>query len=97
MAGGLTRSLKRWPDNYYLSLLLASSLKPLRFVSARAAFHMEERCAKTGSRFAYPTARTCRSEGSPGLELLLRSFVTDWMGMSRKPPEGMYEKEQDTE
>jgi hypothetical protein len=67
MAGDLTRLLKRWRDNYYLSLLLASSVKPLRFVSARAAFHMERKVRKNASRFAYPTARTCRSEGTKEL------------------------------
>ena len=57
MAGGLTRLLKRWPDNYYLSLLLASSLKPLRFVSARAAFHMERKVCKNGVLIRLPNGK----------------------------------------
>jgi hypothetical protein len=58
MARALTRILKRWRDNYYFSLLLASSAKPLRFISARTARFLEQKVRKNGGLIRLPNGKS---------------------------------------
>ena len=84
MAGGLTRLLKRWRDNYYLSLLLASSVKPLRFVSARAAFHMERKVRKNGVSIRLPNGKNMSIGRNSGIGIASTLF---WHGLDGYEPE----------
>lgn len=84
MAGGLTRLLKRWRDNYYLSLLLASSVKPLRFVSTRAAFHMEQKVRKNGVSIRLPNGKNMSIGRNSGIGIASTLY---WHGLDGYEPE----------
>jgi len=60
MASGLTRLLKRWRGNYYVSVLLAFVARPLHFVLARAALNIEQSVQKNGSKSAEVTGKIQR-------------------------------------
>lgn len=84
MAGGLTRLLKRWRDNYYLSLLLASSAKPLRFVSARAALNIEQKVRKNGVTIRLPNGKNLSIGRNSGIGIASLLF---WHGLDGYEPE----------
>jgi FkbM family methyltransferase len=84
MAGGLTRLLKRWRDNYYLSLLLASSAKPLRFVSARATHNIEQKVRKNGVSIRLPNGKNMSIGKNSGIGIASLIF---WHGLDGYEPE----------
>lgn len=49
MPGSLTRILKRWRDNYYLSTVLANSARPVHRASRYMAGQIEKRIRKNGA------------------------------------------------
>ena len=84
MARGLTRFLKRWRDNYYLSLLLASSAKPLRFISARTARFVEQKVRKNGVSIRLPNGKTMLIGRDAGIGFASTLF---WHGLDGYEPE----------
>jgi FkbM family methyltransferase len=84
MAGGLTRFLKRWRDNYYLSLSLAYSAKPLRFVSSRAALCIEQRVRKNGVTIRLPNGKKMSIGRNSGIGIASLLF---WHGLDGFEPE----------
>ncbi len=78
MVGGLNRSLKRLRDNYYLSQLLAHSLKPLRFVSAQTARCIQEKVRKNGVTIRLPNGKAMSIERNAGIGIGSQLF---WHGL----------------
>jgi FkbM family methyltransferase len=84
MARGLTRLLKRWRDNYYVSLLLASSAKPLRFISARTARGLEQKVRKNGVLIRLPNGKNMSIGRDAGIGIASTLF---WHGLDGYEPE----------
>lgn len=84
MAGGLTRLLKRWRDNYYLSQLLAYSAKPLRFVFAHSALHLEQKVRKNSVTIRLPNGKNMSIGRHSGIGIASLLF---WHGLDGFEPE----------
>jgi FkbM family methyltransferase len=84
MAGGLKRLLKRWRDNYYLSLLLAWSLKPLWFVSSQAARYIQQTVRKNGVTIRLPNGKDMSIATNSGIGISSQLF---WHGLDGYEPE----------
>jgi len=84
MAGGLTRLLKQWRDNYYVSQLLAYSAKPLRFVSAKAALNLEQKVRKNSVTIRLPNGKNMSIGRYSGIGIASLLF---WHGLDRFEPE----------
>jgi FkbM family methyltransferase len=84
MASGLTRVLKRWRGNYYVSVLLAFAAKPLRFVLARTALNIEHMVQKNGVTIRLPNGRTMSIERNSGIGIASLLF---WHGLDGYEPE----------
>lgn len=84
MAGGLKRFLKRWRDNYYLSLLLAYSAKALRFVSSKAALRIEQSVRKNGVTIRLPNGKYMSLGRNSGIGIASLLF---WHGLDGFEPE----------
>jgi FkbM family methyltransferase len=84
MAGGLKRLLKRWRDNYYLSLLLACSLKPLWFVSSQAARHIQRKVRKNGVTIRLPNGKNMSIARNSGIGMSSQLF---WHGLDGYEPD----------
>ena len=84
MASGVKRLLKHWRDNYYLSLLLAYSLKPLRFVSAELVRVIQQRVRKNGVRIRLPNGKNMSIARDSGIGIASQLF---WHGLDGYEPE----------
>ena len=84
MAGGLTRLLKRWRDNYYLSQLLAYSAKPLWLVSAQAALNLEQKVRKNSVTIRLPNGKNMSIGRHSGIGIASLLF---WHGLDGYEPE----------
>lgn len=84
MAGGLTRLLKRWRGNYYVSQLLAYSAKPLRFVSAQAALNLEQKVRKNSVTIRLPNGKNMSIGRNSGIGIASLLF---WHGLDGYEPE----------
>jgi FkbM family methyltransferase len=84
MAGGLPRLLKRWRDNYYFSLLVANAAKPLRFVSARAAKHLEQKVRKNGVTIRLLSGKNLSIAKNSGIGIASLLF---WHGLDGFEPD----------
>ena len=84
MAGGLTKLLKRWRDNYYLSQLLAYSAKPLRFVSSQAVLHLEQKVRKNSVTICLPNGKSMSIGRNSGIGIASLLF---WHGLDGFEPE----------
>ncbi|MGA2200401.1 MAG: FkbM family methyltransferase [Terriglobales bacterium] len=84
MAGGLTRLLKRWRDNYYLSLLLAYSAKLLRFVAAQGALNIEQKVRKNSVTIRLPNGKNLSIGRNSGIGIASLLF---WHGLDGFEPE----------
>jgi FkbM family methyltransferase len=84
MAGGLKTFLKRWRDNYYVSQLLAYSLKPLRSLSSKTALHIEQRVRKNGVRIRLPNGKNLSIGKNAGISTASLLF---WHGLDVDAPE----------
>ncbi len=84
MAGGLTKLLKRWRDNYYLSQLLAYPAKPLRFVSAQAVLHLEQKVRKNSVTIRLPNGKNMSIGRNSGIGIASLLF---WHGLDGFEPE----------
>jgi FkbM family methyltransferase len=78
MAGGFKRFVKRWRDNYYLSLLLAYSTKPLRFISAQFALNIEQRVRKNSVNIRLPNGKKLSLGRNSGIGIASLLF---WHGL----------------
>ncbi len=84
MARGLTRLVKRWRDHYYLSLLLASTAKPVRFISARTARFLEHKIRKNGVMIRLPNGKNLSIGRDAGIGIASALF---WHGLDGYEPE----------
>jgi FkbM family methyltransferase len=84
MASGLTRFLKRWRGNYYVSVLLAFAARPLHFVLARTALNIEQRVQKNGVTIRLPSGKTMSIERNSGIGIASLLF---WHGLDGYEPE----------
>ena len=84
MARGLKRLLKRWRDNYYVSLLLAYSLQPLRSISFRAASSVERKVRKNGVTIRLPNGNNLSIARNVGIGIASLLF---WHGLDGHEPE----------
>lgn len=84
MADGLERLLKRWRDNYYLSLLLAYVAKPLRWVSAQAVRGIEQKVRKNGVTIRLPNGKNMSIGRNSGIGIASLLF---WHGLDGFEPE----------
>jgi FkbM family methyltransferase len=76
--------LKRWRDNYYLSLLLAYSLKPLWFISSKAALQIEQKVRKNGITIRLPNGNSMSIARDSGIGMASLLF---WHGLDGYEPE----------
>ena len=83
MAGGLTRILRRWRDRYYVSLLLANSVKPLHWISLRAALQMQRKVRKNGVTLRLPNGRKMTIARDTGIAISSALF---WHGLDGYEP-----------
>ncbi len=84
MAGARTRLLKRWRDNYYLSLLLASFSKPLRFIFSRGSACIEQKVRKNGVTIRLPNGTNMSIGRDSGVGIATALF---WHGLDGYEPE----------
>lgn len=84
MGNRLKKLLKRWRDNYYLSLLLAYFLKPLRFVSAQTARSIQQKVRKNGVTIRLPNGNNMSIAKNTGIGLASQLF---WHGLDGYEPE----------
>jgi FkbM family methyltransferase len=84
MADSLIRFLKRWRDNYYLSLLLAYFAKPLRFVSSQAVLHLEQKVHKNGVTIQLPNSKNMSIGRNSGIGIASLLF---WHGLDGFEPD----------
>jgi FkbM family methyltransferase len=84
MANGLTRFLKRWRGNYYVSVLLVLAARPLHFVLARTALNIEQKVQKNGVTIRLPNGKTMSIERGSGIGLASLLF---WHGLDGYEPE----------
>lgn len=84
MANVLKRFLKRWRDNYYLSSLLAHSLKPLRRVSSQTARNIQQTVRKNGVTIRLPNGKKMSIARDSGIGLASLLF---WHGIDSHEPE----------
>ncbi len=84
MAGSLTRILKLWRDNYYVSALLAHSAKPIHTASLHIARQIEKRVRKNGVTVPLPAggSMTIARDSGVGFASLLY-----WHGLEGYEPE----------
>jgi FkbM family methyltransferase len=78
MGSGLKKILKRWRDSYYLSLLLAYSLKPLQFVSVQAARAIQQKVRKNGVTIRLRNGKNLSIAKNTGIGL---SSLLFWHGL----------------
>jgi FkbM family methyltransferase len=81
---GLKRFLKRWRDDYYVSLLLAGFLKPLHAVCSKAARHMEQSIHKNGVAIRLPNGKRMWIGRNTGIGMASQLF---WHGLDGYEPE----------
>jgi FkbM family methyltransferase len=84
MLDGLTRLLKRWRENYYLSRLLAYSSKPIHFVSNQAALQIERKVRKNGVTIRLPNGKSMSIGRNSGIGIASLLF---WHGLDGFEPE----------
>jgi len=84
MADGLKKFLKRGRDNYYFSRLLASSLRPLRFIASRVALRIEQRVRKNGVTILLPNGKNLSIAKNTGIGIASLLF---WHGLDGHEPE----------
>lgn len=84
MASGLKTFLKRWRDDYYLSQLLAYSLKPLRSISSKAALRIEQNVRKNGVTIRLPNGKNMSIARDTGIGFASSLF---WHGLDGYEPE----------
>src|ERR1700678_163552 len=84
MVDGLTRLLKRWRENYYLSRLLAYSSKPIHFVSNQAALQIERKVRKNGVTIRLPNGKSMSIGRNSGIGIASLLF---WHGLDGFEPE----------
>jgi hypothetical protein len=84
MSGSFKRFLKRWRDNYYLSLLLAYCAKPLWLISSRAALRIEQSVRKNGVTIKLPNDKRMSLERDSGIGIASLLF---WHGLDGFEPE----------
>lgn len=84
MANVLKRFLKRWRDNYYLSSLLAHSLKPLRRVCSQTARNIQQTVRKNGVTIRLPNGKKMSIARDSGIGLASLLF---WHGIDSHEPE----------
>ena len=83
MAGGLTKLLKRWRDNYYVSQLLACFAKPLRSVSSQTARHIEQKVRKNSVTIRLPNGKNLSIGRNSGIGIASLLF---WHGLDGFEP-----------
>ena len=76
--------LKRWRDNYYFSLLLAYSSKPLRFISSTVALQIQQRVRKNGVTIRLPNGKNLTIGKNTGIGMASLLF---WHGLNGHEPE----------
>ena len=84
MAGGVTRLLKRWRDNYYLSQLLAHSAKPLWLVSSQTVLQLEQKVRKNSVTIRLPNGNKMLIGRNSGIGIASLLF---WHGLDGFEPE----------
>jgi FkbM family methyltransferase len=84
IGSGLIRLLKRWRDNYYLSLLLASIAKPLHFVCTRVALELHRKVHKNSVTVRLPNGKDLRFAKDAGVGIASLLF---WNGLDGYEPE----------
>jgi FkbM family methyltransferase len=84
MTGGLTKFLKRWRDNYYVSRLLAYCARPLWFISSRAALQIEQKVRKNSVAIRLPNGETLSLGRNSGIGIASLLF---WHGLHGFEPD----------
>jgi FkbM family methyltransferase len=84
MGGGLTKLLKRWRSNYYLSAFLAFAARPFYVAFSRTARSIEQRVQKNGVTIRLPNGRTMSIERDSGINMASLLF---WHGLDGYEPE----------
>ena len=84
MAGGLSRFLKRWRGNYYVSMLLSFVARPLHFVFASTALSLEQSVQKNGVTIRLPNGKIMSIARDSGVGIASLLF---WHGLDGYEPE----------
>jgi FkbM family methyltransferase len=80
----IKRFLKRWRDNYYVSLLLAYSLKLVRSISSTAAVQIQQKVRKNGVTIPIPNGKCLSIGKDTGIAM---SSLLFWYGLDGHEPE----------
>jgi hypothetical protein len=78
MVGGVRRVLKRWRENYYLSLLLTTITRPVYSGCSRLASQIEKKVRRNSASIRLPNGRTMRIARNSGIALASTLF---WHGL----------------
>src|SRR5271163_741106 len=84
MADGPRKLLKRWRDNYYLSSLLAHSLKPIQVVCSHAVRGLQRKVRKNGVTIRLPNGKNLSIGRDSGIGIASLLF---WHGLDGHEPE----------
>jgi FkbM family methyltransferase len=84
MADGPKKLLKRWRDNYYLSSLLAHSLKPLQVVFSQTVRGLQQKVRKNGVTIRLPNGKNLSIGRDSGIGIASLLF---WHGLDGHEPE----------
>jgi FkbM family methyltransferase len=84
MAGGLTKLLKRWRDNYYVSQLLAYSTRPLRSIAFQTSLQIQQRVRKNSVTIRLPNGKNMSLGKDFGIGIASLLF---WHGLDGFEPE----------
>ncbi len=84
MARRLTKLLKLWRDNYFVSSLLAYSLKPLQLVSAEIERNIRQSVRKNGITIPLPNGKQMSIGKNAGIAF---SSLLFWHGLDGHEPE----------
>jgi FkbM family methyltransferase len=84
MAGGIQSSLKRWRDNYFLSMLLTTLAKPVHHISSKTAHHLEQKIRRNGVSLKLPNGKYLKLARGTSIGL---SSAFYWHGLTGFEPE----------
>lgn len=74
----ISRSLKRWRENYYASLTLAAVANPVHRICRRLSSELPRKIKKNGTAIRLPNGRTLRIARDAGVGLASLLFWSGW-------------------
>jgi FkbM family methyltransferase len=87
MVGGVRGVLKRWRENYYLSLFLTTSTRPVYLGCSQIASQIEKKVRRNGASIRLPNGRTMRIAKNSGIALASTLFWHGLEGFERETSE----------